>query len=167
MTLKDTVIIAGFPGCGKSFLCKNRNDYTFSILDASSNRFERIVTDNGARINSLQYPNNYIEYIQSKIGKYDAILIDSSPDIQLCLINNNIDFVIVVPSHGITCSDYLARYKDRKYGIRKKFYNNYLIPNWDSIIDESTRMIEARKQFQLTKESPFLVNVFNTVIRSV
>lgn len=58
-----TTIILGFPGVGKSYLKEKCKGGKLTVLDSDSSCFSKD-----------EFPNNYIEYIKSQIGKADIIM---------------------------------------------------------------------------------------------
>lgn len=164
--MSETIIIAGFPGSGKSYfkdqMTKEKPE--MKILDISSFRFKYKITRNGARIKSSQFPENYIDYIKGHIGMYDIILIDSSPSIQEALRDSDIKYVLVVPYKNMGLMDYLKRYKKEKYGNRSRFIKNILIPDWEFVLSLVTDNSDVTKYY-LTEKSPYLSNIIDEVIR--
>jgi len=123
---KDTLIISGFPGIGKSHFFKKNKDKI--ILDSDSSKFSWI--KKGVR--NPDFPNNYINHIKNNIGKADIIMVSSHKAVRDALVNNGIKFTLVYPSREIK-DEYLQRYKNR--GSDDGFVD-MLDNNWDSFLDE-------------------------------
>lgn len=73
---------------------------------------------NSARIPNPEWPNNYLKAIINAIKDYDLVLVPSSEDVRTLLIDNNIDFLFVLPSNDQeTRKKLLERYMKRKNSI--------------------------------------------------
>jgi hypothetical protein len=123
---KNTSIISGFPGIGKSYLFNFRKDLT--ILDSDSSQFSWL--EKGVR--DPDFPNNYMKHIKDNIGKVDVILVSSHDVVRQALKDNNIDYTIVYPNKSCK-EEYLNRYRNR--GNDEGFVN-MINKNWDKFIDE-------------------------------
>jgi len=101
-----SLLVSAFPGTGKSYYCYNGNysQYYPSLwcTDSDSSKFDK-----------LNFPQNYIEHIRSKISEgYARIFISSHKDVRNALIENNLPFVLVYPAIELK-EEYLKRYLDR------------------------------------------------------
>lgn len=93
---KKTIVIAAFPGCGKStFFKKNKN----ICIDSDSSLFDK-----------EHFPENYMQHIKNNIGKVDYIFVSTHAIVRKALVDNAIPFVCVVP--------FVTR--------RKEFVTNYI-----------------------------------------
>jgi hypothetical protein len=119
ISVKTTIIISAFPGCGKSHLFRNKGDK--KILDSDSSKFDK-----------SQFPQNYIEHIKSNIGLADMILVSSHKEVRDALVDNGIEFTLVYPNKDIK-DEYIQRYIDR--GNEDKFVE-LLKNNWNIWIPE-------------------------------
>lgn len=108
-----TVIIAGFPGVGKSFLY---NQYGEDVSDSDSSKFSK---DN--------FPQNYIEHIKSLIGGKKLILVSTHKEVLEALENEGLGYILVYPKRELK-EEYIQRYKDR--GSPEGFIN-LLNSKWD------------------------------------
>lgn len=121
---KDTKIIAGFPGVGKSYCAEN---YAFInrlfIMDSDSSEFDK-----------SNFPDNYIEHIKYHVntGLIDIIFTSTHKVVRDALIKNNISFYLVYPNKDLKV-EYLERYRQR--GSDSKFIE-LLDKLWDTWIDE-------------------------------
>lgn len=78
-----------------------------------------------------KWPNNYLKAILEAITKYDLVLVPSSLDVRELLINNNIDFLFVLPSDDPdNRNKLLERYRLR--GNNNDLINKvmYYFDNW-------------------------------------
>ena len=112
-------VISVFAGLGKTTV---GNKYP-NVCDLQSSPFrcdysnikkedyEKMKYDN-SRIINPDWPNNYLKAILDAKEKYELVLVPSSLDVRNLLIDNNIDFLFVLPSTD--CREILLqRYKDR------------------------------------------------------
>lgn len=67
---------------------------------------------NSSRTVNKAWPNNYLEALKKAINEYDLVLVPSNPDIRELLLENNINFIFVLPSSD-SREVLLDRYKKR------------------------------------------------------
>ena len=126
------LLIAAFPGTGKSHYCSNGN-YSQYIpegfcCDSDSSQFDK-----------SQFPENYIEHIKKRIEQnYARIFISSHKEVRDALVANNLSFTLVYPDKSLK-QEYLERYKKR--GSHPKFVE-LIENNWD--LDEQIQNFEDR-----------------------
>jgi hypothetical protein len=123
-TMKETLVVSGFPGIGKSYLYKLNEKMI--ILDSDSSEFSWI--EEGVR--HPDFPNNYMEHIKSNIGKVDNIFVSSHDIVRRELEANGINYLLVYPSIDLK-DEYIQRYKDR--GSNEGFIN-FIRSNWKEFI---------------------------------
>ena len=134
---KNTKIIAAYPGCGKSYFTKHAEDFfdeePFVILDSDSSKFSWIYED-GDKTDKRNpdFPQNYINYIKSNIGKADIIFVSSHDIVRQALKKNNIKFTLVVPDKKCL-TEWMLRFINR--GDDNVFVDNQ-IDNWDKWLTE-------------------------------
>ncbi len=123
-TIGNTMLVAAFPGTGKSYYCNVDADYipqSFAT-DSDSSQFDK-----------NHFPENYIEHIKQKISEgYARVFISSHKDVREALVLNNLPFVLIYPAKELK-EEYIERYKQR--GNNEKFIQ-LLSDNWDNWIDE-------------------------------
>lgn len=139
--MKNTLIISGFPGIGKSYFFRKNKDKI--VLDSDSSKFSWIKDANGnnTKERDPNFPNNYIEHIKDNISKADIILVSSHKNVRDALVQNNIQFTLVYPNREIKW-EYIQRYIDR--GSDNPFID-LLITNWDNFLDELEAQIGCNK----------------------
>lgn len=126
LTKKKTLVIAGFPGIGKTFFKKNLQDKP--VLDSDSSKFSWDGKVGGKR--NPDFPNNYITHIQSSIGTVDIICVSTHDNVRDGLESNDIDYTLIYPD--ITLKDeYEKRYKDRN---NDSDFINFIIGDWNTLI---------------------------------
>lgn len=100
----------------------------YSMIDKSD--YEKKKCDS-SRIPNPEWPNNYLNAILEARKKYDIVLVPSSLDVRELLINNNIDFLFILPSNDYdNRKKLLERYKQRGNSnelIKDAMYN---FDNW-------------------------------------
>jgi hypothetical protein len=120
----NTMLVAAFPGTGKSHYCNVDSDYIPQgfATDSDSSQFDK-----------NHFPENYIEHIKQKISEgYARVFISSHKDVREALVLNNLPFVLIYPAKELK-EEYIERYKQR--GNNEKFIQ-LLSDNWDNWIDE-------------------------------
>lgn len=161
--MKDTKIIAGFPCIGKSYLTRlyKTKCPSLNILDSDSMSFSWLWDNRGCKIGrNPNFPENYINYIKSHLGKADIILVSTHPIVIDELIKNNIVFTYVRPEYKLL-DEYIERMKTR--GNDNEFISNIVkvwfddtghneSSNWDLVELKSGEyidipMIESFKSF--------------------
>lgn len=128
---KNTLIIAGFPGIGKSMLSDHDYTYNMSIVDSDSSKFSWLETEKG-KIRNPDFPNNYMEHIKSLIGIVDIICVSTHKIVRQALRDNNIKFILVYPKRNCK-SIYLYNYGKR--GNDDNFID-LMRDNWDTFLRE-------------------------------
>lgn len=116
--MKQTQIIAGFPGVGKSYF---KNNSGLSVLDSDSSTFDK-----------AHFPQNYIEHIKENIGKVDIILISTHELVRKALVENDLRFTLVYPTFNQIVA-YKKRYIER--GSPQKLID-IIVDNWDEWLDD-------------------------------
>lgn len=123
--MKQTKIISGFPGVGKSTLFKYKGEVLVS--DSDSSKFSWLKPG----VRHPDFPANYIEHIKSNIGKLDFIFVSSHDVVREALNNEGIEYTIVYPSKDIK-DEYIQRYIDR--GNNENFVK-LLQENYETFIE--------------------------------
>lgn len=126
---KQTKVISGFPGVGKSYIFNTyAKEKGLVVADSDSSNFSWI--SKGVR--NPDFPNNYMAHIISLIGKVDVIMVSSHKEVREAMKEHNIDFMIVYPDKSLK-EEYLKRYKDR--GNDEGFIK-MIESKWDEFIDD-------------------------------
>ena len=118
------LLVAGFPGTGKSYYTNTESGYMPQgfATDSDSSKFDK---DN--------FPQNYIEHIKEKISQgYARIFISSHKEVRDALVENGLEFTLVYPKKELK-EEYLKRYKER--GSPDGFIN-LISNNWDLWLEE-------------------------------
>lgn len=76
---KATRIILGFPGVGKTYIKERFKGSSIKVIDSDSSYFDK-----------KEFPENYIEYIKSCIGKFDLILVSTHDVVRKAIAESDI-----------------------------------------------------------------------------
>lgn len=112
-------VISVFAGLGKTTVSKkypNVCDLQSSIYrcdysNIDKKDYEKMKCNSSRTVNKA-WPNNYLEALKKAINEYDLVLVPSNPDIRELLLENNINFIFVLPSSD-SREVLLDRYKKR------------------------------------------------------
>lgn len=131
-------VISVFAGLGKTTVGKKYSNVCdlqsspyrcdYSLID--KNDYEKMKYD-PSRIPNPEWPNNYLKAILEAVKQYDIVLVPSSLDVRELLIDNNIEFLFVLPSNDIeNRKKLLERYRQR--GNSEDLINDvmYNFDNW-------------------------------------
>jgi len=132
---KNTLVISGFPGVGRSSYAQDHP----SVLNIDSPEFSwlrdadgTIKTDaNGAKIRHPDFPNNYMEHIRGNMGYADIIFVSSHDNVREALNKVSIPHVLVYPAAEMK-DEMVKRYIDR--GSPQSFVD-LIKKNWDNFIN--------------------------------
>lgn len=149
-----TLVLAGYPGVGKStFFQANRGKL---ISDSDSSLFSWINTPEGKERNP-DFPKNYIEHIQRCIeGNFDVIFVSTHNDVLHALVDAGIHFQIVYPERDLK-DEYIKRYTER--GSDAQFVE-LMDKMWDKFHDDIESFTKA-PAIKLTSPS----STMETVVR--
>ena len=152
VTEKQTTVISGFPGIGKSHLFKNDSGLKVSDSDSSNFSWE----SEGVR--HPDWPGNYMDHIKSLIGKMDVILVSSHDVVRDAMQEAGIEYCLVFPDKSIK-DEYIDRYVQR--GNNEKFVE-LLGQNWEGWID-GLENDKAPNKHRL-KEGDYLSDVIKDIL---
>jgi hypothetical protein len=144
LNLKNTFIIAGFHGIGKTVMSDIYKNTDFKVLDCDSRKFEK----------KIDFPNNYISYIKKQMGKFDIILVSSHLSVRESLNELYPDFISVIPRKDRK-EDIIINYKFRK--ANNDFIKS-LETNWNSWLNEIRKSKLGNGLIELNSRD-FLSNV--------
>lgn len=132
--MKETTIISGFPGVGKTEFFKDQKYHGRVCLDSDSSDFSWIKDENGnnTKERNPEFPKNYIEHIKENIGKVDIVFVSSHDVVRKALEESNVKYVLVYPEL-IAKDEYIRRYRQR--GNDDGFIK-FISDNWDSFIND-------------------------------
>ena len=134
MNSKETIVIAAFPGTGKSYCTKNESDKFNGVLDSDSSNYSWVKDSQGNNTTERNpdFPKNYIEHIKENIGKVEVIFVSSHKEVREALEREGIEYILVYPNM-FQKDDYIKRYKNR--GNSDGFIRK-VEANWDEWIND-------------------------------
>ena len=117
-----SIVIAGFPGIGKSYFKENHLD--LKVLDSDSSSFSK----------KSDFPLNYIRTIKSHLRSTDVILVSTHEVVREALTRFGIEHIIVAPEASASERErYVQRYRER--GSSEQFIS-LIEDNWfDWLLD--------------------------------
>jgi hypothetical protein len=145
--MTQALIIAGFPGIGKSWFFTN-HDSKLSVKDSDSSNFSWIKPG----VRHPNFPNNYIDYIKRIRDQFDIILVSTHEVVRKALDDNNIEYILIYPDRSLK-QEYIDRYTER--GSPQAFIE-LLDKQWDTWIDQ---MEEADKIKRVLAKDEYLADV--------
>lgn len=122
--MHQTKLIAGFPGVGKTWLSLSYQ--TGDILDLDSAQYSWA----SLGIRNPDFVTDYIEAIESNLGKYKLILISTHAEIRQALADKGIRYTLVYPS-----KDCKEVYMASRYIGRDPKFIKLMDTKWDSFIE--------------------------------
>ena len=141
---KNTVVVSGFPGVGKSFFISQDNVLPdkLAALDSDSSKFKK-----------TEFPSNYVDKVKDDIGSYHIIFVSSHKEVRNALVERKIPFILVYPDVK-SKEEYLQRY--RKRGSSEDFINN-VDANWEEWLKDMKKQ-KGCKHIVL-KEGEYLTDI--------
>lgn len=132
--MKETTIISGFPGIGKTHYFKDQEYNGKTCLDSDSSKFSWVKDENGdnTKERNPEFPSNYIKHIKENIGKVDIIFVSSHDVVRKALEEANIRYVLVYPKINAK-EEYIRRYEQR--GSSESFIK-FISDNWENFIND-------------------------------
>lgn len=119
------IIVAGFPGIGKSYLTKVTD---LKISDSDSSKFSWLAPG----IRNPEFPRNYIEHISLQRHLNNLVLVSSHSVVRQALVDAHLPFILIYPHHSLK-DEYLTRFAKR--GSDQAFIE-LLRNQWDNWISE-------------------------------
>ena len=144
-----TMVIAAFPGCGKSYTVQHESEQFNGILDSDSSEFSWVKDSNGKNTSERNpnFPNNYIKHIKSQLGKVEVIFVSSHKEVREAVEKEGIDYFLVYPNI-FQKKEYIKRYQNR--GSDKNFIDK-IASNWDLWLAEC-----EEEQFPTKIQMPYM-----------
>lgn len=151
--MKETKVVAGFPGTGKSYMFKN-NTHNMVLLDSDSSKFSWI----SKGIRNPDFPKNYIEHIKENLGVADIIFVSTHDTVIKALQENGIPFTLVYPNINLK-EAYIRNYKQRGNGDN---FIGFIEKNWNNFI---TNMMstECQQRIEL-KNGQYIKDVIDQIM---
>ena len=102
---KSAIVIAGFPGIGKSWFIETRAKGK-RVVDLEPSPFKY---DNDQ---SEHWPSNYLTAVHQAMAESDLVLIATYPEIITTLVAEGVDVIVVYPDSSQS-AEYKKRYRVR------------------------------------------------------
>ena len=151
--MKQTKVLAGFPGTGKSYMFRN-NDENLVLLDSDSSKFSW--ESKGVR--HPGFPQNYIEHIKENIGVADFIFVSTHDVVIKALQESGIPFTLIYPSVELK-EIYLRNYKAR--GNDDAFIE-FINKNWHNFIANMMKA-DCKQRIEL-KQGQYIKDIADQII---
>lgn len=137
------VIIAGFPGVGKTYAKEHCAEWGFKVVELDTTPYLWKKNEESGKIQKISgFPGNFYEDLEKilKDGQNtDVILVDAHSAVQKLLMDHHLKFVTVYPRKECK-EEYLRRYI--RAGKPFAFVDS-INENWDSLMEEALE--RARK----------------------
>ena len=120
------LIIAAFPGMGKTYTRMSTESLRIKDLDAS--KYSKLEDGKRGKIPNPDFPKNYIDAIEvaSKSNDYDVVFVSTPTEIRELMSSRKIDYILISPYNN--CKNaIIERFKER--GNSQRFINN-MYNNW-------------------------------------
>jgi hypothetical protein len=130
------IVIAGFPGIGKSHLFNNPGGLV--VFDSDSSHFGWMDAEKKAR--DPRWPDHYIQYVQDILPSADIVLVSTHKPVREMLRRDRMPFWLVYPGMAMK-EEYIQRYRDR--GNAESFVA-LLEKNYESWIRELNSQLGCR-----------------------
>lgn len=124
--MKRTMLVSAFAGCGKTWLVKNQEQFTFTMRDSDSSSYEK--TNN--------WPTNYVNDIMDEIktGEFDFIFICQTERVIDELDRRSIPYVIVEPDNMTYRADRSDR-KEKRQLVKQQWFGRFVLRDNSHIAD--------------------------------
>jgi hypothetical protein len=99
-----TLVIAGFPGTGKTWLAQDLNEQGVRVFDLDAKNYRTI-----KGVKNPDFPTNYITKLKESMGKYETIFISADKDIIDVLTSQDFVFSLVYSEDSL-----LSEYVDHQ-----------------------------------------------------
>ncbi len=121
--MKNTMIVAAFPGSGKTWLCRHQEQYNgITMIDADYFGYEK----------KVGWADTYIDNVEFMTGKVDFIFVAMYPEVLQKLHKRGIPFVTVSPNNGEWLPEKARALTKQQWMGRICLRDNATVPNFDS-----------------------------------
>lgn len=153
------IVIAGFPGIGKSFLFKHKD---IKAADSDSSLFSWITVD-GVRKRNPDFPRNYIEHIQKASRKNDVVLVSTHADVRNALDAAGICYALVYPTHKCK-QEYINRYVSRE---SPKAFCDMMSQKFDDFVSECMDHASPEAHHYQLHKQQFLSTILDDILEEM
>lgn len=132
----DTIVISAFPTCGKTYAYDHQEEWELTIADSDSSEFSWIKDSDGnnTKERNPEFPQNYINHINSLLGKVDIIFVSSHEDVRKAMTEAGINFITIYP-YPAELNSWVGRMYLR--GNNENFIK-FIHSNWTDFMNEAT-----------------------------
>ena len=149
-----TLIIAGFPGVGKSYTVDVLRSKGLKVSDSDSSSFSWIMKD-GEKVRNPNFVHDYMKHIREKVEEqYDYVFVSTHEEIIKALNDaEDLNFIVVRPDKS------RKKEFEKIYEKRGDTFKDFIIDNWDDLLDKFNflgtkysryRVIELKKPNMLS-----------------
>lgn len=139
--MKESIIIFGFPGTGKTYAYEHQDELNATIQDSDSSHFhwlykgddftDPVLDEDGHKVVHPAWPANYAEYIsltgREQKNPPDFIFVSTHKEVIEAISMLKFKQMYVVVPHDQSKDEYIQKYKAR--GSSEEFIKN-LDENW-------------------------------------
>lgn len=125
-----TLIIAGFPGIGKTYAVDVLRSKGLKVSDSDSSSFSWIMKD-GEKVRNPNFVRDYMEHIREKVKEgYNYVFVSTHEEI-IQALNDADDLNLTV------AKPHKSRKEEFKeiYEKRGDVFKDFIIGNWDALLD--------------------------------
>lgn len=139
------LVISAFPGCGKSTICKNAEQYGLKHIEVlpdgvvdvpiPGETLVPVFDSDSSLFDKEHFPANYIEHIKEVLSNCPnvVIMVSSHDNVRKAMAEAGIPYTLVYPQRELK-GDYLERYEGR--GSPEAFVN-MMDNKWNDFIDSA------------------------------
>jgi hypothetical protein len=125
------LVVSGFPGIGKTFFRRRRDD--LNISDSDSSQFSW--ADEARTVRNPRFVEDYLAHVRQMTREKDIVLVSSHRSIREGLYHAGINYILVYP-YSDQKEEYLQRFRNRgsNEGFLRKLSENFVA--WVREIDD-------------------------------
>ena len=123
------MIIAGFPGVGKSHF---KGETHLKASDSDSSQFSWVINEAGEKVRNPDFPKSYLDHIEEAVKTHDVVFVSTHPQVLKGLVERKLFHTIVYPDRTLK-ETYLCRYALR--GSPSEFVS-LMDSKWDEFITD-------------------------------
>lgn len=157
--IKQTRIIAAFPGSGKSTVHATGR---YSSADSDSSQFSWSVDAAGVKLRNPDWPANYMAHIKEQIGQVDFIFVSTHKEVRDALLRECLFFYLVYPVADLK-EEYVARYRQRN---SPQAFITLLDNQFDTWVRECAFCARGCKQITMWQPNSYLDKELRHIVAS-
>ena len=118
--MKKTLIIVAYPCCGKTYFYHHQEELSY-LLNGNLLYFTCVDSDRSKFSRTTGWEIDYVNNVESNIGKYDFIFVSYHEEIMLEFNKRKIPFVMVAPNNSEVLSS-----KERQI-IKNEWFGRFIL----------------------------------------